>query len=393
MNTRERFNAVMNFEQPDRNLLWEMGYWPDTLERWYGEGLTRKGNQLGSQPGAGIRGEASPHDESSPTRFRDRDVHGALGLDPGLINLPVNSGPEPLFCQDVFEDTGEYLVYQDEYGVKKRVTKDGASVPEFIGWQVESRKDFERLKEERFQPRLADRVPQDWAQRVQAYRERDYPLSIGGYPFGFYGFLRYLLGEERLLLGFYDDPGLIKEIMGFLADFWIELWDQALGEVQVDCAHFWEDMAYRTGPLISPATFREFMTPCYRKVTGFLKERGVKVILVDSDGNLDELIPLFLEAGLTGIWPVEVQAGNDLAEIRRCYPKLRILGGIDKLKIARGREAIDRELEEKMPYMLGRGGYIPLLDHLAHPEISWPDFRYYRNRLKEYIEKQAGTGK
>jgi uroporphyrinogen decarboxylase len=180
--------------------------------------------------------------------------------------------------------------------------------------------------------------------------------------------------------------------MEFLADFWVELWDQALAEVQVDCAHFWEDMAYRTGPLISPALFREFMTPCYRKVTGFLKDKGVHIILVDSDGNLDELIPLFLEAGLTGIWPVEVQAGNDLLEIRRSYPKLRILGGIDKLEIARGQEATDRELEKKMPYMLARGGYIPHLDHAAHPGISWPDFCYYRSRLKQYIENQAGTG-
>ena len=119
----------------------------------------------------------------------------------------------------------------------------------------------------------------------------------------------------------------------------------------------------------------------------------MRVILVDSDGNLDELIPLFLEAGLTGIWPVEVQAGNDLLEIRSRYPRLRILGGIDKLKIARGREAIDRELEDKMPFMLARGGYIPHLDHLTHPDISWPDFHYYRNRLKEYVEAQEGKGR
>jgi uroporphyrinogen decarboxylase len=119
----------------------------------------------------------------------------------------------------------------------------------------------------------------------------------------------------------------------------------------------------------------------------------VQIILVDSDGNLDELIPLFLEAGLTGVWPVEVQAGNDLLEIRRRYPKLRILGGIDKLEVARGKEAIDRELESKMPFMLALGGYIPHLDHSAHPEISWPDFCYYRSRLKEYIEKQVNPGK
>jgi uroporphyrinogen decarboxylase len=389
MNTRERFNAVMNFEKHDRSLLWEMGYWPETLDRWYGEGLEQRENRRGS-PGAGIRGEAAAHDEASPTRIRDSDVHRALGFDPGLVNLPVNSGPQPLFVQDVFEETEEYLVYQDEYGVKKRLTKRGASVPEFISWQVGSRRDFERLKEERFQPRLAERVPPGWDKLVAGYWKRDYPLSIGGYPLGFYGFLRYLMGEERLLLGFYDDPKLIKDIMEFLADFWIDLWDQALDEVQVDCAHFWEDMAYRNGPLISPALFREFMSPCYRKVTGFLKDRGVEVILVDSDGNLDELIPLFLESGLTGIWPIEVQAGNHLLEIRRRYPKLRILGGIDKLEVARGRKAIDRELEGKLPTMLARGGYIPHLDHLAHPEISWPDFRYYRTRLRELVEEQRG---
>jgi hypothetical protein len=388
MNCRQRFNAVMNFEHADRNLLWEMGYWPDTLERWYGEGLGRRHNQLGT-PGTGIRGESSPHDEASPTRFRERDVHDLLGLDPGLVNLPVNSGPQPLFPQDVYEETDEHLVYQDEYGVKKRLTKGGASVPEFISWQVETRRDFERLKEERFQPRLGERVPPNWSALVEQYRDRDFPLSIGGYPLGFYGYLRYLMGEQRLLLGFYDDPRLIKDIMNFLADFWIELWDQALRDVQVDCAHFWEDMAYRTGPLISPAAFREFMTPCYKKVTGFLKDRGIRIILVDSDGNLDELIPLFLEAGLTGTWPIEVQAGNDLLEIRRRYPQLQIQGGIDKLKIAKGRKAIDEELQSKVPFMLARGGYIPHLDHSAHPGISWPDFCYYRRRLGELIEEHA----
>jgi hypothetical protein len=213
MNVRERFVAVMNFQQPDRNLLWEFGYWPETLERWYREGLKHRDNQEGI-PGSGIR---------------------------------------------------EYLVYQDEYGVKKRITKGSSSVPEFIGWQVESRLDFQRLKEERFQ--------------------------------------------------------------------------------------------------------------------------------VDSDGNLDQLIPLFLEAGLTGVWPIEVQAGNDLLEIRRRYPHLRILGGIDKLQIARGPEATDRELEGKLPSMLAGGGYIPLLDHAAHPEISWTDFCYYRQRLNAMIEEQAGNSK
>jgi uroporphyrinogen decarboxylase len=197
------------------------------------------------------------------------------------------------------------------------------------------------------------------------------------------------MGEERLLFNFYDNPDLIRDMMNFLADFWIELWDQVFAHIQVDCAHFWEDMAYRNGPLISPAMFQAFMTPSYQKVTGFLKDWGVKVILVDSDGNLDKLIPLFLEAGLTGTFPIEIQAGNDLVKIRESYPNLHILGGIDKIKIAQGKTAIDQELA-KIPKMLRTGGYVPHIDHLVHPEISWDDFCYYRQRLRQVIDEAAG---
>lgn len=75
---------------------------------------------------------------------------------------------------------------------------------------------------------------------------------------------------------------------------------------------------------------------------------------------------------------------RNLLAIRCQYPRLQI---------AKGREAIDRELESKIPFMLQHGGYIPHLDHAAHPDISWPDFCYYRSKLLELIEEHAGTGR
>jgi hypothetical protein len=377
----------MSFEKPDRPLLWEMGYWHETLERWYQEGLEPKHRPpittVEFNPGLGVRGEAAPHEDYSKRRPRERDAHEQLGLDEGLVALPVNSGPNPPFEREVFEQTDGHVVIQDELGVKKKIKRTGASTPEFVGWPAETREGFERLKEERFKPVLSERVPEDWPQLVNTYKNRSYPIAIGGYPFGFYGFMRYMMGEERLLYNFYDDPQLIRDMMGFFAGFWIELWNQVLDQIDVDCAHFWEDMSYRSAPLISPAMFREFMTPCYRRITDALKDRGVRVILVDTDGNLDALIPLFLEAGLTGTYPIEVQAGNDLVAIRKRYPKMHLAGGIDKIKIAKGKELIDQELESKLPFMLEKGGYIPHLDHHAHPAISWENFCYYRRRLEQ----------
>ncbi len=379
----------MHFEKADRVMLWEMGYWQATLDRWYREGLKANNppNQIQLNPGVGIRGEASPHDIYSTTRFRDKDVHEEMGFDEGVQIVPVNSGPQPPFEQKVLEETEEYILFQDEFGVQKRLKRKEASTPEFVGWPVENRKDFKRLVEERFKPDLKKRVPENWKEIVEKHKSRDYPLAIGGYPYGFYGLMRYMMGEERLLYNFYDNPNLVSDMMSFFADFWIELWGQALDEIDVDCAHFWEDMSYKNGPIISPAMFRQFMTPCYQRITGFLKERGVDIIVVDSDGNMDELIPLFLEAGLTGVFPIEARANNDLIDIRKRYPKMHILGGIDKIEVAKGPKAIDKELESKVPFMVMQGGYIPHLDHHVHPGISWDYFQYYRRRLKELVDR------
>jgi len=389
LNARERFQAIMAFEKPDRGLLWEMGFWRETIDRWYREGMERRhGIPDNLNPGDGLRGEASPHNPFSNTRFRDRDVHEQLNMDPGLICLPVASGPNPPFDPVVFDETEDFRVFQDEYGIRKRINKKEASIPEYLEWQVKDRRDFERLKEERFDPDFDARVPNRWPELLREYRGRDYPLTIGGPPFGFYGFLRYMMGEERLLTGFYDDPKLVADMMSFFADFWIELWEQALAEIEVDCAHFWEDMAYRSGPLISPDMFRTFMMPCYKRICGFLKSHGVGVILVDCDGNLDQLIPLFLESGLTGVYPCEVQAGNDVVTMRRRYPGLHILGGLDKIRLARGRVAIDQILDAVPREMYEGGGYVPFVDHLVSPEMGWEDFLYYRRRLGEKIGRQ-----
>ena len=38
---------------------------------------------------------------------------------------------------------------------------------------------------------------------------------------------------------------------------------------------------------------------------------GADLILVDCDGDAEPLIPLWLEGGVTGLWPVERAAGMD----------------------------------------------------------------------------------
>ena len=93
---------------------------------------------------------------------------------------------------------------------------------------------------------------------------------------GFFGTPRDLLGEVQVLLAYHDQPDLMRTIVNDLADFWIEVYDRMLDRIDVDVAMIWEDMAYKNGPLISPAMFREFMLPAYKKLTGFFRDRGIR---------------------------------------------------------------------------------------------------------------------
>jgi len=88
-----------------------------------------------------------------------------------------------------------------------------------------------------------------------------------------------------------------------------------------------------------------------------------------------------MESGINFIYPFEVAAGSDIVSYRRRYPTLGIMGGIDKQEIAKGPEAIDHELA-RISGMFKNKGYIPALDHLIHPEISWENFKYFVLELK-----------
>ena len=384
MTDKERFRAIMNFERPDRMLAWEQGFWGGTIERWYREGMPKNEGVTGNPAyGDTVRGPASPTapgDKSCP------DVYGAANLDQPSLKIPVQMYLYPAYEKEVLEEHEDKLIVRDEYGIVKRISNNQDSIPHFLSWPVSSMEDFEQLASERLDPDTPGRLPEDWEQQIDRLNDYDGVVAMGGYPCGLFGAPRYLMGEVELLVGFLQSPGLVHRIIDHLTDLWVTLYDRVLSRVNADCVHIWEDMSYKNGPLISPELFNKFLVPSYRKLSDVAKSHGVEVILVDTDGDCGKLIPGFIKGGITGIYPFEVQAGMDVSAVRESYPRLQILGGINKREIAAGRERIDAELIKRVPGMIPKGGYIPMFDHQVPPDVSWEDYLYYRRRLKELAE-------
>ena len=382
MNSRERFLACMRFQPVDRVPNWEMGYWAGTLDRWYDEGLPRHPDApKGLAVGDGIKGEGFPWRRGEP---KDFSVHAHLGLDRGIEKIDGEWGIWPPFETKVLAEDEETIKRQDPDGTVVQVRKDSTSLPHVLEWPVKDRLTWERLKAERLRIDISGRLSADWPEQVAAYRNRDWPLVIGGPFLGVFSCLRTLFGFERTMYTFFDDPQLIRDVLAHLTELWLSLFEQVLSQTDVDYAYFWEDMSYKSGSMVSPRIFREFLLPVYRRINGFFRQRGIDITLLDTDGNVWGLIPLLLEGGVTGLYPFEVRAGMDVAQVRARYPRLQMMGGIDKTALVLGPESIEAELARIAP-VIKSGGYVPGVDHYVHPEVPWDHFLFYRERLAELL--------
>jgi uroporphyrinogen decarboxylase len=313
----------------------------------------------------------------------DLDVQRYFGFEPFFQTVPANMGACPGFEPKVIEETKEFVTKLDWRGITMRNRRDGGSMPEFVAYPVKTPEDWVRYKEERLQLRLAERLAKlpQFAADVSAM---DAPVQIGCFPWGMFGTARDMMGAEEILVGFYDMPEVVRDIMRTFTDLWLALYEEIVKVVKVDHIHIWEDMSGKQGSLISMAMIEEFMMPEYDRMAAFAARHGIPILSVDSDGMVDELLPVMMRHGINAFMPFEVQAGNDIVAYRRQYPKLGIMGGLDKSALAKGKPEIHRELD-RAERMLALGGWVPGFDHLIPPDVSWENFRYFVENLKKMV--------
>lgn len=297
----------------------------------------------------------------------------------------------PPFEEKILEDRGKYEVVQDVAGRKVLCFKGRRSgfMPEFLDHPVHDERSWKEHCEWRLDPHSPHRQGMiDYiAQQASFCHSRSMVISqrlIGGYMY-----LRSLFGPEGVLYAFYDNPQLIHTCM----KAWFELADYTIAQYQkiatLDELFISEDICYNKASLISHDMIREFLFPYYQQLLSNIKARQLDksrhlYFQVDTDGRATDVIPLYQELGMDVMSPFEVASGCDVVAIGKQYPELVIMGGIDKRVLAKGKEAIDRYLDNLLPPMYERGGYFPTCDHGVPEEVSFENYMYYREKLAEY---------
>ena len=357
---RERFLKLMAGQVSDWVPNYELGCWGQTTQRWLDEGMPE--DQAGVDMWAGVP---------------------VFGMD-GRNFFGLNIGMMPGFEHQVLEEDDHTVLFRDATGIVRRALKDGTvrgtrmSMDSYIEHPVKDRASWKDVKR-RYDPQAPERYPEDWDGTAWGGQRRELPTCLlGNGSFGLYSQLRSWVGTEALSCMFYDDPALVEEMIELNTDFLLTLVEPALEKLQFDYFNFFEDCAGKGGPLFGPGLFRKFFMKSYKRIIERLRAAGIQSIWVDCDGDPEVLIPLWMEAGVNCFWPLEQASGMDPLRLRKKFGKdLVLCGGLDKMELAKGREAIDRELTAKIPPLLESGGYIPHIDHAISPELSYDDFLYY----------------
>ena len=354
MTARERFNRQMHYRSVDRCFNMEFGYWKENFTTW----------PLFYENGIRNNGEADVFFAFDPIA----QIGGATWMCPAFEEKEIGR-----------HDNKIIRINSD--GLMAEVLASGKdTIPHYLRSSVTTPDDWKRVKEEHFDRGHPGRRMDVEGLKKAFPDDRDFPLGIS--CGSMIGKIRDMLTFEGLAYACYDYPDMVEDMVETCCLLVEDSLDQVLGEIAFDYASGWEDICFKNGPIVSVPFFRDIVMPRYKRIRKKLDEHGIDLWYTDCDGDVRPLLPYLLEGGINCLFPFEVNSCAHPGELLDEYEgQLRIMGGVDKMALGAGREAI-RDYLKTLEKYVARGGYIPFCDHRCPPNVDPDDYLYYLD-LKE----------
>lgn len=286
------------------------------------------------------------------------------------LHFSARAGIEPR----ILEDNALETLSIDGMGRKMLLKKRSATIPLPIDYPVQTPEDWDRRRH--WYAFDEKRLDGEWLKKVKKEREEG-ALVVLFMPGGF-DEPRNLMGEKNLCYACYDEPEMLEDMLSAMGEMMVKSIERIAEVVPIDLLSVHEDMAGASGPLFGPRQVRELIAPYYRRVWAAARQAGATIFSQDSDGNMNNVIDAFLDAGINCMYPAEPKAGMNIRALREKYgTRLAFKGGIDKFALRGTREDIDRELDEKMAGNLLGGGTVFAIDHRIPNGVPIENYRYY----------------
>lgn len=369
MTNRERAMNILHYKPADRMPAVHFGYWRELLAEWAQQGKIPADLAVDNWDGS----------------EKDRELDKLIGWD---FNWSCNAGAKqgllPEFEEQVLEvlPDGTQRV-RNANGVIERVKPGITSIPSEDDYTLKDREAFETL----YKPRMQfspERIDLAYFQNLNETRDWTRPLGLSvGSVLGNIRDMASLVGMSYLM---YDED---EDLLADIIDTYAEMQYQCVKAVletgaKFDFAHYWEDICYKNGPLISPDKFRELCAKHYKKRNELCHQYGIDIISLDCDGVTDKLLPIWFDSGVNTMFPIEVGVwGDQFGPAKKKYGKGMLgVGGMDKTALRKDKAAVDAEID-RMQRLAEMGGFIPCPDHRLMPGTKFELVQYYAEEIKK----------
>jgi uroporphyrinogen decarboxylase len=350
---QQRVSRMLRRQDHDRVPRFE-SLWDETLPRWHSQGMT---------------GDLADH--------FDFDFHRLVRLE---------HGPYPGRSK-VLSREGQTRLVVTSWGAVERQMMDRSGAPEHHGFACSDRNGWLPLK-----PRvlsLADRVDE---KQLRASLAQGRKVGRFVYVSGFeaFGCIRRLIGDEVMLMAMADDPDWVMDMAQAFTDQELNGLEAMLAAgIVPDGLWNFGDMGFSTGPMCSPAMYRELVWPQHRRVAQWCHDRGWPYIY-HTDGDVRSCVPLYIDAGIDCIQPMEAKAGMDVRLLSPLYGQhISFFGNIDVTVLITGDlQAIEHEVTSKLKAGMSNRGYAYHSDHSLPAEVSWPVFQ----RVMQLVDEHGWYG-
>ncbi|MBQ4043975.1 MAG: hypothetical protein IJD06_08275 [Clostridia bacterium] len=369
MTNRERTLNLLHYQPVDRMPAVHFGYWKELLPEWVAQGH--------------ISDELA-HAYSDGNEA-DQELDRLIGWDFNYNNcFGARCGLRPAFPRKVLEvlPDGSQRV-QGSTGLIERFKPGITSIPSEDDYILKDREAFETL----YKPKMQfspDRIDTEFFKNFNERRNWDIPIGLHlGSVLGQIRDMVSVVGMSYLLYD--EDEDLFADIVDTYADMQYQCAEAILATgAKFDFAHYWEDICFKNGPLLSPDRFDELCGKHYKKRNELCHKYGIDIISLDCDGVTDKLLPTWFENGVNTMFPIEIGVwGDQFGPAREKYGKGMLgVGGMDKTAFRRDKAAVDAEIE-RMKRLSAMGGFIPCPDHRLMPGSKFELVQYYAEEIKK----------
>jgi len=369
MTNRERAMNILHYKSADRMPAVHFGYWEELLYEWAEQGHISKELAQSVTDGNGA----------------DKELDKILGWDFNWYTVQgANMRLVPAFSYEVLETLPDGTKrVQNTMGLIERIKPGAGSIPSEDDYQLKDREAFEKL----YLPKMQftpERIDKEYWKNFNDTRDKENPIGLKlGSILGEIRNMTSVLGMSYLMYD--EDEELFADIIDAYADMQYKCVEAILQTgAKFDFAHYWEDICFKNGPLISPDKFDELCAKHYKKRNDLCHEYGIDIISLDCDGVTGELLPTWFENGVNVMFPIEIGTwGDQFEKARNTYGNGMLgVGGMDKTVLRLDKAAVDTELE-RLRRISAMGGFIPCPDHRLMPGTKFELVKYYAEEIKK----------